>query len=160
MKEVIHKDDKAVSPIIATILLIAITVVLAATLYTILGGYTTFLGASTPSASVQVKNASASSLPFYRVYVEQFGGNISLNNVELQITESNSSIYNIPLAVESNHPVAGGLWNLTVSGSNYLTASTALTLEGNSSQSPLPFIIQIRLIDTKTNGGISSNTVQ
>ena len=48
MKKVILKDDKAVSPIIATILLVAITVVLAATLYTILGGYTTFLGISTP----------------------------------------------------------------------------------------------------------------
>ena len=40
MKEIRPKEDKAVSPIIATILLIAITVVLAATLVTILGGFT------------------------------------------------------------------------------------------------------------------------
>ena len=40
MKGIITKDDEAVSPIIATILLIAITVVLAATLVTILGGFT------------------------------------------------------------------------------------------------------------------------
>ena len=52
MRQVISKDDKAVSPIIATILLIAITVVLAATLVTILGGFTK--GASSTAA-----NASA-----------------------------------------------------------------------------------------------------
>ena len=40
MKEIRPKEDKAVSPIIATILFIAITVVLAATLVTILGGFT------------------------------------------------------------------------------------------------------------------------
>ncbi len=159
MKEVIQRDDKAVSPIIATILLIAITVVLAATLYTILGGYTTFLGASTPSASVQVKNSSTSTLPFYFVYVEQFGGNVSLNSVQLRITESNNSIYETTLSTGTTS-IAGGLWNLTVRGSDYLSAQTAMTLQGNKSAPTLPFIIQIQLVDLKTNGVISTNTVQ
>ncbi|AKA48992.1 hypothetical protein IX51_07670 [uncultured archaeon] len=159
MKEVIQRQDKAVSPIIATILLIAITVVLAATLYTILGGYTTFLGASTPTASVQVTNSSTSTLPFYFVYVEQFGGNVSLNSVQLRITEANNSIYVVPLA-QGTTSIAGGLWNLTVRGSSYLSASTAMTLQGNKGLSPLPFIVQIQLIDLKTNGVISTNTVQ
>lgn len=160
MKEVIQKKDKAVSPIIATILLIAITVVLAATLYTILGGYTSFLGASTPTASVSVQNSSSSTYPFYTVYVDQFGGNASLNSVEMQITESNHSIYDIPLALEHNHPVAGGLWNLTVRGSGYFTAATALNIQGNKSSTTLPFITQIKFIDMKTNGLISKTTVQ
>lgn len=159
MKEVIQREDKAVSPIIATILLIAITVVLAATLYTILGGYTTFLGASTPSASVQVKNASTSTLPFYFVYVDQFGGNVSLNSVQVRITEANNTIYNAPLTLGTKS-IAGGLWNLTVRGSSYLSALTAMTLQGNKSFSPLPYIVQIQLIDLKTGGTISTNTVQ
>lgn len=159
MKEVVQKDDKAVSPIIATILLIAITVVLAATLYTILGGYTTFLGASTPSASVQVKNSSTSTLPFYFVYVDQFGGNVSLSSVQLEITEANNTIQYAPLTL-GTHSIDGGLWNLTVRGSSYFTASTAMTIQGNLSKSPLPFITQITLVDLKTGGEISQNTVQ
>ncbi len=160
MKKVVLKNDKAVSPIIATILLIAITVVLAATLYTILGGYTTFLGASTPSASVQVQNSSSSDLPFYFVYVNQFGGNVSLNDVQLRITESNNSIYNLPMNLGTTDNIAGNLWNLTVKGSDYLSASTSLTIQGNKSAPTLPFIKQIQFIDLKTNGVISTNTVQ
>lgn len=160
MKEVIQKNDKAVSPIIATILLIAITVVLAATLYTILGGYTTFLGASTPSASVQVKNVSTSSLPYYTVYVQQFGGNVSLNQVQLRVTESNNSISEFTLTLGTTNNVGGGLWNMTVKGTDYLSALTAITLQGNKALQQLPFITQIQFIDLKTNGVISTTTVQ
>ncbi|MCL5794595.1 MAG: type IV pilin, partial [Candidatus Thermoplasmatota archaeon] len=39
LKPVIQKRDEAVSPIIATILLVAITVILASTLYLALGGF-------------------------------------------------------------------------------------------------------------------------
>ena len=62
MRQVISKDDKAVSPIIATILLIAITVVLAATLVTILGGFTKGASgsAATASATSQFSNNTAS----------------------------------------------------------------------------------------------------
>ena len=52
MKEIRPKEDKAVSPIIATILLIAITVVLAATLVTILGGFTHGAGNTVEAAGV------------------------------------------------------------------------------------------------------------
>lgn len=52
MKPVINNEDKAVSPIIATILLIAITVVLAATLVTILGGFTHGAANTTEAAGV------------------------------------------------------------------------------------------------------------
>lgn len=160
MKNVVLKKDKAVSPIIATILLIAITVVLAATLYTILGGYTTFLGASTPTASVQVQNSSTAKLPFYFVYVEQFGGNVSLKSVQVRITEANNTIYNEPLNLGTTHNLAGGLWNITVKGGSYLSASTSLTIQGNQSSPYLPFIKQIQFIDLKTNGVISTNSVQ
>jgi flagellin-like protein len=41
MKSVIHKDEAAVSPVIATILMVAITVVLAAVLYVMVSGLIT-----------------------------------------------------------------------------------------------------------------------
>jgi flagellin-like protein len=71
MRQVISKDDKAVSPIIATILLIAITVVLAATLVTILGGFTKGASgtAATASATTNFEYNSTSSPGSTNVYL-------------------------------------------------------------------------------------------
>ena len=63
MKQIITKDDKAVSPIIATILLIAITVVLAATLVTILGGFTHGASGSASTAAATTQFSSTLSFP-------------------------------------------------------------------------------------------------
>jgi len=48
MKGVIHKDEAAVSPVIATILMVAITVVLAAVLYVMVSGLITPVGGNKP----------------------------------------------------------------------------------------------------------------
>jgi flagellin-like protein len=48
MKSVIHKDEAAVSPVIATILMVAITVVLAAVLYVMVSGLITPVGGNKP----------------------------------------------------------------------------------------------------------------
>lgn len=158
MKQVFRTKDKAVSPIIATILLVAITVVLAATLYTILGNYTLFLGSSTPTASVQVKNASTADTPYYFVYVEQVGGNVSLNDVQMRITSSSNNIYLASLTAGKTTNV-DGLWNVTVQGSSYFTAATSMTVQGNLSQ-PLPFIKQIQFVDMKSGGVMVTSTPQ
>ena len=49
---IIRKDEKAVSPVIATILMVAITVVLAAVLYVMVTGLLTGPGASKPQVTV------------------------------------------------------------------------------------------------------------
>ena len=48
MKSVIRKDEAAVSPVIATILMVAITVVLAAVLYVMVSGLITPVGGNKP----------------------------------------------------------------------------------------------------------------
>jgi len=48
MKSVIRKDEAAVSPVIATILMVAITVVLAAVLYVMVSGLLTPVGSNKP----------------------------------------------------------------------------------------------------------------
>src|SRR5437667_3799247 len=48
MKSVIRKDETAVSPVIATILMVAITVVLAAVLYVMVSGLITPVGGNKP----------------------------------------------------------------------------------------------------------------
>ena len=82
MKQIIKKEDKAVSPIIATILLIAITVVLAATLYTVLGGFTKGLSSGNPTASISFIETSTNN---YSISVNSVSGNVSLSSVVLQV---------------------------------------------------------------------------
>ena len=52
LKPVMQKRDEAVSPIIATILLVAITVILASTLYLALGGFFTAKTSATPTVAI------------------------------------------------------------------------------------------------------------
>ncbi len=61
---VIEKKDKAVSPIIATILLVAITVILASTLYLALGGFFSTKTTSTPTVAIGATNTSSSTTAF------------------------------------------------------------------------------------------------
>jgi len=71
MKEIfmpLEKKEKAVSPVIATILMVAITVVLAATVYILVSHYTS-VGATTPlTASLAVDNENTGSIAGKTVY--------------------------------------------------------------------------------------------
>lgn len=60
LRPVIQKDE-AVSPIIATILLVAITVILASTLYLALGGFFTSKTNATPTVGLSATNTTTSS---------------------------------------------------------------------------------------------------
>ncbi|MGP6206419.1 archaellin/type IV pilin N-terminal domain-containing protein [Cuniculiplasma sp. SKW3] len=82
MKQVINKEDKAVSPIIATILLIAITVVLAATLVTILGGFTHGAGNTVESAGVTTSTSSNGSA----IIVSVSSSSQALSGSQIQFT--------------------------------------------------------------------------
>ncbi|MFG1450286.1 MAG: archaellin/type IV pilin N-terminal domain-containing protein [Thermoplasmataceae archaeon] len=145
MKPVRIEEDKAVSPIIATILLVAITVVLAATLYTILGGFTSFLSASTPSASVTETNPAAG---YYQLYVNSFSANVnlSLKNVQLDFTTSNGTVIETGLLHPGNQPD----FNISVSGGSQFTSSTIITISPGVSGSVN--VTEFRLVDTKTDG--------
>src|SRR5947207_11478653 len=87
MKTIIRKDEAAVSPVIATILMVAITVVLAAVLYVMVSGLITPVGGNKPlvtfaavdqrsgNATIAVAGASQSVSPSnYKVNL-QVGSN-------------------------------------------------------------------------------------
>ena len=153
MKPVKNLEDKAVSPIIATILLVAITVVLAATLYTILGGFTNFLSASTPSAAVNYENLSNGD---YRLFVNEFSSNVnlSLKDVNIELTTTNGSTVDTSLY---NPPVMDG-FNITVAGGDLFTSATIITIT-QASTGPIHYVTTIRLVDTKSDGVMwSSNS--
>ena len=122
MKEIRPKEDKAVSPIIATILLIAITVVLAATLVTILGGFTHGAGNTVESAGV----SPALSGNGTTITATVDSSSQTLNNTQISFV----------LTINSTHTFSGVLSdnNLTFSGTSVyyvvITSSSSLFTGG------------------------------
>jgi len=91
------KAKRGVSPIIATILLVAITVVLAAVLYILISGLTkgpgnTPLGTSLALQSPTEAQPSAASMHYYNFSVQSAGGGLILNDLNFQITTGGGAI--------------------------------------------------------------------
>ncbi len=149
-----NKEDKAVSPIIATILLIAITIVLAATLYSLLGGYVSLISAPTPTASLIVSNDSSPTgdLSAYSIYISGINGNVSMNKVELEIESSSGNITIVSLTPGT---INAQNWQITVSGPSYLSALTMIKISATTTN----FIKYIKLVDVVTDGTIASQNV-
>ncbi len=97
MKEVVSKD-KAVSPIIATILLIAITVVLAATLISILSSFTNSTHIedinSSLSLSPAMKTATGTS---YDLNITSTSTSPPLSQITIEIFNGSKVLYDGPI---------------------------------------------------------------
>lgn len=78
MRQIINREEDAVSPIIATIILIAITIVLAATLYTALTYYASNSTTSKPPVAVEI--SATLTKGFYYNCTINGGSPIQLNN--------------------------------------------------------------------------------
>ncbi|MGP6220272.1 archaellin/type IV pilin N-terminal domain-containing protein [Caldiplasma sukawensis] len=91
MKPVFDKKEKAVSPIIATILLIAITVVLAATLVTILGGFTHGVGNTVETASASVSEVSSSGSSPYCIWINVSASTLNLSASSIGLSVNGGS---------------------------------------------------------------------
>lgn len=166
MKRVIRKSDSAVSPIIGTVLLIAITVTLAASLYTLLGGYFDGLPATSPTVSLKVVNDTTLSPGgvngSYTLFVTYVSNNVSNSNVQVMVTMNNTDIYTFTLSsLEQSHNSTetvfnGSSGNLTAAYSGtagFLTSSSSITFtETNNSA----FISRIALIDHNTDSSMGS----
>jgi flagellin-like protein len=120
MRQVISKDDKAVSPIIATILLIAITVVLAATLVTILGGFTKGASgsAATASATTQFSNTTATG-----------GNNVYINVSAFSVTGISSGKISFTVTITG---AGAGTITGTLAALSSTSTSAGYTLTGPS----------------------------
>ena len=135
MKQIITKDDKAVSPIIATILLIAITVVLAATLVTILGGFTHGASGSAATASVTTQfssNNGTSAKTAIFLNVSAFSStNVSSSKIAITLTVTNASgTFTYTGNLGSNTTLTSSTSNFKAynSGSAYFTAGNSYVI--------------------------------
>ena len=93
------KRNRGVSPIIATILLVAITVVLAAVLYILISGLTKGPGNTPIGTALAVappkeasKGAGATTNNWYNFSVQSAGGGLVMNNLNFQVQTSSAGI--------------------------------------------------------------------
>ena len=119
---VIEKKDKAVSPIIATILLVAITVILASTLYLALGGFFTAKTSATPSVAL---TAASTGTDTWSITISSTSSNtISWSSTSFVITYAGGTY---TLSYENAGSWYQGTTPSTVPGWANTTASTGAT---------------------------------
>src|SRR5579859_2382502 len=101
------KSKRGVSPIIATILLVAITVVLAAVLYILISGLTKGPGNTPLGTALALSSPTENSkgtTNYYNFSVASAGGGLLLNNLQFQIVSTGGSIV----------PTTAAGWGLSV----------------------------------------------
>jgi FlaG/FlaF family flagellin (archaellin) len=120
-------------------------VVLAATLYAVLGGFGGLIGKPTPTASMTVSITGTSN---YSVTFTSVSSNLSLANTQLKIADGTGThVY----SYSTNDYSASGI-NVNVTGGGYLTYNTVINIRDTSS------INAIYIIDTQTGGVVASQT--
>ena len=127
MKEIRPKEDKAVSPIIATILLIAITVVLAATLVTILGGFTHGVSNTVETAGV-TSHITKTDISFN---VSSSSSNISLSSITITLTNA----YLGTSGTTTSMSLASAVALSTASGTSYFNGGSYFDIPITTSHS-------------------------
>jgi flagellin-like protein len=153
MKIVIRDDekkDKAVSAIIGTILIVAITVVLAATLYAVLGGFSGLIGKPTPSVAMEVSSSGVGSAN--EIYVLSFTSvsqNVSMSDVSVHLTTSSGTSI-ITLSSSASAPGTIGDFAGTYSNA-VLSVSSTITIYGDTTP-----LTGITLVDTSTGGTLAT----
>ncbi len=155
-----HVQDKAVSPIIATILLIAITVTLAASFYSLAVPYFSQTQQFTPEATLVMHNSTIYSggrpSPRYTVYISNMPQKLSASGVTISIRTENYSEININLMAIQNgvsENVSGT--NITLQSypdTGYMQSGEFIVLQENGSL-PLASLV---FVDSYTSGTIAS----
>ena len=138
LKPVLYDKDKAVSPIIATILLVAITVILASTLYLALGGFFKTTTSTTPTAALSVASGGANN---YTLTVGSVSStSISVGSVEVEIFINGTGHFSPKLNINSGwSSISGTGFSFNISTNptpGYLSSGMIIVVGPNSSTSP------------------------
>ena len=149
------KSKRGVSPIIATILLVAITVVLAAVLYILISGLTKGPGNTPLGTSLAVQSpleSTKGTTNYYNFSVQSAGGGLLLNNLAFQIVNPSGSI----VATTGFTLNVLGLTGSTVGTYTIAAASPAWTVGGTTVVSSS---MTIALTTPTTSASLSGDTM-
>jgi flagellin-like protein len=138
--KVLYKKEKGVSPVIATILMVAITVVLASAVYIMVSGY--MGGAPSKPITLGVSPSTTANATQFLIT----SGNISVSSgspLIITITSPSGTSVSTQLTkvADPNSPPSGYTVHVySVSGSQYLAAGDTITISygSGSSAAPLP----------------------
>jgi flagellin-like protein len=144
------KGKRGVSPIIATILLVAITVVLAAVLYILISGLTKGPG-NTPLGTALTlgspKENSVAGKFWYNFTVQAAGGGLIMNNLNFQVQGSGGgllapqgtwvlNVVGLLGTTVASYTMTTGTWSAggttAVSSSMIVSLQTPVTMSGNT----------------------------
>ena len=146
------KGKRAVSPIIATILLVAITVVLAAVLYILISGLTKGPGNTplgTALALAPPNEGSAGTGHWYNFSIQSAGGGLLLQSLAFQVKNPSGTVIT-PAGLTTVNVF--GLSGATVASYTYATATWA-------SGGTLPATNQMTIIFGSTTTNLSGDTL-
>ncbi|MFP3318909.1 MAG: archaellin/type IV pilin N-terminal domain-containing protein [Thermoplasmata archaeon] len=135
--KILYKKDKGVSPVIATILMVAITVVLASAVYLMVSGY---IGGS-PSKPVALGVSPSTNATATEFLITS--GNISVTSgspLIITITPTSGAPVSATLtsvATPSSQPTGYTVHVYSVTGNQYLAAGDTISIS-TSSNAPLP----------------------
>ena len=134
--KILYKKEKGVSPVIATILMVAITVVLASAVYLMVSGY--IGGAPSKPVALGVSPSTTATATQFLIT----SGNISLNQgspLIITITSSSGASVSTQLtgvADPTNQPSGYTVHVYSVTGNQYLAAGDTISISYNNA--PLP----------------------
>jgi flagellin-like protein len=126
MKAIIRKDEDAVSPVIATILMVAITVVLAAVLYVMVSGLITSPGSTPKAMGVSISQAANGN---WTALFSNVPTGLTSANTFLTVIGSggnSTSLTNQPLSAFVAFPLSGPSFHVT-----YYAGSTTQVSAGD-----------------------------
>ena len=159
----VRNQDNAVSPIIGTILLIAITVTLVSAAFTLISGYIPSPAATTPTGDLQIVNHTSvkgSAINgTYAITVYSFNGNLSFGNAVLQVVMANDSIIEVNmnslLLAGGSEGFNGGQLIINLTGDAPFISSTTLMVLQLKSSPVYPVFVAIR--DIASGGTVTSS---
>ena len=177
LKPVLYDKDKAVSPIIATILLVAITVILASTLYLALGGFFSHTTTAAPSVAIGATNTTSSPVNNFTYSISigsTSSSTIAWSSTDWVVTVGSSTVTLVYVANEgiwispSTAPSTAGSTVYVIYGESgtYIGSGQVLTLSiyatsaassyhtgSLASFTSTPNPVSVAFIDTSTSGG-------
>ncbi len=145
------KSKRGVSPIIATILLVAITVVLAAVLYILISGLTKGPGNTPIGTSLAMgtpNEATAGTNHYYNFTIESAGAGIIWNDVNVQVKTSSGTI------------VSGLTYTVTsITGTTVVSSATGITWTSGAAGSGSTQISSTQTFVVTAPASLSGNTL-
>jgi flagellin-like protein len=152
-----RSNDDAVSPVIAVILMVAITVVLAATVYVWVSGFGTQSSQPQKSVSLTSAGAIASSNKTYTVAAATSG--MKWSDLKVTINGAQQTQYLTAGACANPPGSAGPNAFAACTGGNYVTSAATVIAAGDLLHVEATSGDTLRILDTQANAVILTLTV-